>query len=75
LRLEGANPFLYHHIKNKKLMKTYPKIDWQELSKEQKEKFDKIETNILWNAKVLEWTDLENDIEVIAYNSALSELT
>jgi hypothetical protein len=56
-------------------MKKYPKYNWEELTKSQKEIFDDIEKQVLWNAKVLEWTDSEWDIEVIAYNTAFCLVT
>ena len=52
-------------------MKKYPLIDWKELTEIEKEIFDIIEEQILWNNKVLEDTEIQT-IDVIAYNSAFS---
>lgn len=49
-------------------MKTYPKINDKELSQEQKEIFDMIEEQILWNSKQI--PEGKNSIDVLAYNSA-----
>ena len=54
-------------------MKKYPKINWKQLSKEEKI-FDLLETAILRNMAVLEWTEAEWDTQTIAYNSAYSIL-
>lgn len=56
-------------------MKEYPKYNWKELTEFQKEIFDDIEKQILWNNEVLKWTESEWDIKVIAYNTAFCLLT
>ena len=51
-------------------LKEYPKVDWKELPEHYKVLFDKIENIIRWNKEVLEWTEVENNFDAIAYNSA-----
>ena len=56
-------------------MKEYPKLNWKELTQEQKDLFDKVEEHILWNKEVLLGTGFEDNIETLAYNSAFCIIT
>ena len=56
-------------------MKKYPKLNWKQLTQEQKDLFDKVEEHILWNKEVLEWTVNKDNIGTLAYNSAFCIIT